>query len=145
MTCTLTLKLISETQEGNIGDDWKYSLTAKAFDGDLDGEAAIHVAKHKLPSGEIREPFGSPGPVTIFSGECQKGFLVRMRLTATEVDLFVDDVGTVEKELRIDCPGPGGGKVTKELDIEVGVRESPGIVPKTALFTARVRLTLACG
>jgi hypothetical protein len=137
MTCTLTLKLISETQEGNIGDDWKYSLAAKAFDGDLDGEATIHVAKHKLPSGEIREPFGSPAPVTIFSGKCEKGFLVRMQLTATEVDMFVDDVGMVEKELRIDCPGPGGGKVTKELDIEVGVRESPGIVTKSALFTVR--------
>jgi hypothetical protein len=145
MTCTLTLTLISETQEGTIGDDWKYSLAAKAFDGDLDGEATIDVAKHKLPSGGIREPFGSPAPVTIFSGECEKGFLVRMRLTATEVDMFVNDVGTVEKELRIECPGPGRGKVTKELDIAVGVRESPGFVPKTAVFTVRVRVTLACG
>jgi hypothetical protein len=144
MTCTLTLTLISETQEGTIGEDWKYSLAAKAFDGDLDGEATIHVAKHKLPSGVIREPFGSPPPATVFSGECEQGFLVRLQLTATEVDMFVDDVGTAEKELRIECPGPGGGKVTKELDISVGVRESPGIVPKTAIFTVRVRLGLAC-
>ena len=83
MNCTLTVALISETQEGNIGEDWKYHLTVKAFEDDLDGEASISVPKHSLPSGEIREPFGSPAPVTVFSGECKSGFLVRMKLTAT--------------------------------------------------------------
>jgi hypothetical protein len=144
MTCTLTLTLISETQEGTIGEDWKYSLLAKAFEGDLGGEGSISVPKHNLPSGAVRAPFGAPAPVTVFSGECSKGFLVRLELTATEVDMFVDDVGTVEKELRIDCPGPGGGKVTKEVDIDVFVRESPVILPKSAVLTVRVRLTLAC-
>jgi hypothetical protein len=145
MTCTLTMTLISETQEGKIGEDWKYSLAAKVFDGDLDGEGTISVEKHKLPSGAIREPFGSPAPVTVFSGECNTSLLVRMQLTATEVDMFVDDIGKAERELRIDCPGPGGGKVTKEVDIAAGVRESPGILPKSAVFTVRVRFTLACG
>ncbi|RPH97870.1 MAG: hypothetical protein EHM68_06645 [Lysobacterales bacterium] len=144
MNCTLTLALISETQEGNIGEDWKYHLSVKAFEDDLDGEASISVPKHTLPSGEIREPFGSPAPVTVFSGECKSGFLVRMKLTATEVDMFINDVGKVEKELRIDLPAPGGGKVTKEVDLAAGVRESPGIIPKSAVFTVRVRLTLAC-
>jgi hypothetical protein len=144
MTCTLTMMLISETQQGTIGEDWKYTLVAKVYEGDLDGEGSISVEKHKLPSGAVRDPFGSPAPVTVFKGKCNTGFLVRMKLTATEVDMFVNDVGKVEKELRIDCPGPGGGKVTKEVDIAVGVRESPGILPKTAVFTVRVRLTLAC-
>jgi hypothetical protein len=145
MTCTLTMALVSEAQEGDIGEDWTYRLAAKVFDGDLDEEASISVPKHNLPSGVVREPHGRPAPVTLFSGECQSSVLVRMQLTATEIDLFVNDVGTVEKELRIGCPGPGGGKVTKEVDLAAGVRESPGILPKTAVFTVRVRLTLACG
>lgn len=146
MNCALTLALISETQQGNIGEDWKYHLSVKAFEDDLNGEASISVPKHTLPSGQIREPFGSPAPVTVFSGECQTGLLVRMQLTATEVDLFVNDVGKVEKELRIACPGPSAGKVTKEVDLAAGVRESPHLLPKkTAVFTVRVRLTLACG
>lgn len=146
MTCTLTMALISEAQEGNIGEDWTYSLAAKVFDGDLDGEASISVPKHNLPSGVVREPHGRPAPVTLFSGECQTGLLVRMQLTATEVDLFVNDVGKVEKEVRIACPGPSAGKATKEVDLAAGVRESPHLLPKkTAVFTVRVRLTLACG
>jgi hypothetical protein len=144
MNCTLTAALISETQEGDIGEDWKYTLSVKAFEDDLDGEATISVPKHKLPAGVVREPFGSPAPVQVYRGECERGFLVRLLLTATEVDLFINDVGKAEKELRIDCPGPGGGKVTKEIDIAAGVRESPGILPKNAVLTVRVRLTLTC-
>lgn len=144
MTCTLTMMLISETQEGNVGEDWKYSVAVRAIDGDQEGKGSISVPKHVLPSGDVQAPHGTPGPVTIFHGECAKGFLLRMKLTATEVDMFMNDVGTAEKDLRIDCPGPGGGKVTKEVDIAAGVRESPGILPQTAVFTVRVRFTLAC-
>lgn len=144
MNCTLTAALISETQEGDIGEDWKYTLSVKAFEDDLDGAATISVPKHNLPAGVVREPFGSPAPVQVFSGECERGFLVRMTLTATEVDMFINDVGKAEKELRIDCPVAGGGKVTKEIDIAAGVRESPGILPKNAVFTVRVRLTMTC-
>lgn len=144
MTCSLTMTLISETQAGEIGDDWKYEITAKVFNSKLEGEATVSVPKHNLPSGVVREPHGSPAPVPLFSGECSGELLVRIHLKATEVDLFVNDVGEASKDLAIDCPGPGGGKVTKEIDVDVGVRESPGIVPKTAVFTSRIRFTLVC-
>ena len=39
MSCTLTMKLVSESQEGNIGEDWRYLLEAKVFHGALAGEA----------------------------------------------------------------------------------------------------------
>lgn len=145
MTCTLTMTLISETQAGDIGEDWKYDLAAKVFNDKLEGEARVSVAKHNLPPNVVREPHGAPGPVELFSGECEDQLLVRMQLTATEVDMFVNDVGKASKDLRIECPGPGGGKVTKEVDIAAGVRESPGIVPKNAVFTVRIRFTLTCG
>ena len=144
MTCTLTLTLISETQAGEIGEDWKYTLDIKVFNENLIGEATVSVPKHNLPSGVVREPHGSPDPVVLFSGDCAQTMLVRMKLTATEVDMFVNDVGKATKELSIERPGPGTEKVTKEVDIDVKVKESPGIIPKTAVFTARVRLTLTC-
>jgi len=62
----------------------------------------------------------------------------------TEVDLFVNDVGKVSKDIRIECPGPHGDKVTKELDIAVPVREAPAILNKNSVFTVRVRFTLTC-
>ena len=145
MACTLTMTLISESQEGNVGEDWKYELEAKVFDDGVQGRGRLSVPKHKLPSGAIREPHGAPGSVQLYSWDCLDGLQVRLHLVATEVDLFVNDVGQAQKDVSIECPGPAGGTVTKEVDIAAGVRESPGILPRTAVFTVRVRLQLSCG
>ncbi len=143
MTCKLTMTLISESQEGRCGDDWKYELSVKVFSEGLKGEGSISVPKHTLESGAIRAPHGSPDPVVLFTGECPTELLVRMDLTATEVDLFVNDVGKASKEIKIESPGPVGHKVTKEVDIAAGVRESPGLLGnKNSVFTLRVRFTL---
>ncbi len=145
MTCKLTMTLISEHQEGNCGEDWKYDLEVKVFHEGLKGEGRVSVPKHTLESGPVKEPFGSPEPLVVFEGECLTELLVRMQLTATEVDLFVNDVGKASKDIRIACPGPRTDKVTKEVDIAAGVRESPAILNKTSVFTVRVRFTLTCG
>jgi hypothetical protein len=144
MTCKLTMTLISETQEGNIGEDWKYDLDVRVETDGAEGAGAIHVPKHNLPSGVIREPHGAPAPQDIFNGDCKGSLLLRMKLTATEVDVFFNDVGKLKRDLTIDCPGPAGGTVTKELDLAVPVREMPPILPKKAVFTLRVRFTLTC-
>jgi len=144
MTCKLTMTLISEHQEGNLGNDWKYDLAVKVFHEGLKGEGQIKVPKHTLEAGAVREPHGSPQPLVIFEGECLTELLVRMELTATEVDMFVNDMGKAGKDIRIECPGPHDDKVTKELDIAAGVRESPGILNKNSVFTVRVRFTLTC-
>jgi len=138
------MTLVSECQEGNIGEDWKYALDVEVQSGELRGQGSVSVAKHNLPSGIVREPYGSPAPQVLLTGECSDDLMLRMRLVATEVDLFVDDVGEVRKELVMACPGPAGGTLTKELDIDVEVREKPQILPKKALFTLRVRFNLTC-
>lgn len=144
MTCTLTMTLISESQEGECGDDWKYELEAQVFRDELVGEGRISVPKHTLESGAIREPHGAPEPLELFSGDCNGDLRVKMDLTAIEVDLFVNDVGKASKEIRIEPPLPGNHKVTKEVDIPVDVQEAPAILgKKTAVFTLRVRLTLS--
>jgi len=138
------MTLISEYQEGECGEDWKYVLDVNVLHEGLTGEGRISVPKHNLGVGMVKEPFGSPEPVVVFSGECLTELLVRMQLTATEVDLFVNDVGKAGKDIRIECPGPHGDKVTKEVDIAAAVREAPAILNKNSVFTVRVRFTLTC-
>ena len=144
MSCRLTMTLISESQEGNIGEDWKYELDVKVRGDGVEGQGSASVAKHNLPSGVVREPHGTPPPQELFTGDCDTALTLQLHLTATEVDVFVNDVGEVQKDLVIECPGLAGGTVTKEVDIDVTVRESPPIWPRKALFTLRVRFNLTC-
>ena len=144
MTCKLNMTLISETQERNIGADWKYDLDVKVETDGARDQGAIRVPKHNLPSGVIREPHGAPAPQVIFTGDCSGTLQLHMKLTATEVDVFINDVGKLKRDLAMECPGPAGGTVTKELDLAVPVREMPPILPKKAVFTLRVRFTLRC-
>ena len=144
MTCKLTMTLVSEHQEGDCGEDWKYDLDVKVFHEGLKGEGRVSVPKHNLAAGSVKEPYGSPEPEVVFAGECLTELLVRLELTATEVDLFVNDVGKASKDVTIECPGPHGDKVTKEVDIAAGVREAPAILNKNSVFTVRVRFTLTC-
>ena len=144
MSCRLTMTQISECQEGNIGEDWKYDLDVKVLSDGVKGQGSVSVVKHNLPPGVVREPHGSPPPQELFAGDCERELLLRMKLTATEVDVFVNDVGKLQKDLVIDCPGPAGGTVTKEVDLAVPVREMPPIFPKKAVFTLRVRFNLTC-
>ena len=134
MTCKLTMTLVSEHQEGDCGEDWKYDLDVKVFHEGLKAKAGSVYRKHNLVAGSVKEPYGSPEPQVVFAGECLTELLVRMELTATEVDLFVNDVGKASKDITIECPGPHGDKVTKEVDIAAGVREAPAILNKTLCF-----------
>jgi hypothetical protein len=119
-------------------------LEAKVFHEGLQGEGSISVPKHLLAVGTVREPHGSPGPLELYSGECLTELLIRLKLTATEVDMFVNDVGKASMDLKIECPGPMTDKVTKEIDIAAGVRELPAILNQNSVFTVRVRFTLVC-
>jgi len=138
------MNLLSESQEGNCGEDWKYEVNVKVFSEGLKGEGTISVPMHTLDAGSVREPHGSPEPLVIFTGECLTEMLIRLNLTATEVDLFVNDVGKASMEFKMECLGPGAGSVTKDVEIAAGVRESPGILNKNSVFTAAVRFELIC-
>jgi len=144
MICKLTMMLVSECQEGDVGEDWKYDLDFETSAAGEPQRGSVSVGKHNLPAGVVREPYGSPPPCELFVGECTGPLQVRLSLTVTEVDILVDDVGQAQKDLLIECPGPAGGVVTKELDIDVEVREAPAVLPGKAVFTLRVRLKLSC-
>jgi len=144
MSCKLVMALLFESQEGECGDDWKYVVEVKVFNEGLKGEGKISVPKHVLPVGEVEKPFGDPKPITVYEGECLTELLVRLHLTATEVDLFVNDVGSASMELKMECPGPGVSQIHRKVDITAGVREAPVILNKSSVFTVGVRFDLIC-
>jgi hypothetical protein len=144
MTCKMTLSLLTETQEGNVGSDWKYKLDAKVFNQGLKGEGVLKVAKHTLDAGEVQEPHGAPEPLTLDCGEGGREVMIRLALTATEVDLFISDSGTATTDLKLMAPGPGEAPLSQEFEIAAGVRESPGILNKNAVFTVHGLIVLAC-
>jgi len=144
MTCKLVMTLLTESQEGECGEDWKYLVEAKVFEDGLKGEGKISVPKHVLPVGATEPPFGNPEPVVIYSGECLTELLVKLHLTATEVDLFMNDVGSASMEFKMECPGPGASTISREVDITAGVREAPAILNKDSVFTVSIRFELVC-
>lgn len=144
MTCRLVMTLLSENQEGECGEDWKYDVEVKVFNEGLKGSGKISVPRHNLPVHATEPPFGNPEPEVVYSGDCLTELLIRLHLTATEVDLFVNDVGHASMEFKMECPGPSVKTVTKEVDITAGVREAPVILNKDAVFTVGVRFELIC-
>jgi hypothetical protein len=134
------MTLISETQEGNVGDTWKYDLEAKVFSQGLKGEATVSVPKHQLSSGEVRSPHTEPDPVVLFEGVCEDELLLRLKLRVTEIDLLINDVGEASKDIRLEKPCHGKTEFCHDFDIAAGVRESPGILNKNAVFTLRLRI-----
>jgi len=144
MSCKLVMTLLSESQEGEVGVDWKYDLDVQVVGEGMQSEGKISVPKHVLGAGETKEPFGSPEPVVVYSGECLTELLIRLKLTAIELDIFVNDVGTASMEFKMQCPGPGSSKTSKDIDITAGVKEAPSILNKHAVFTTSVRFDLIC-
>ena len=64
MGIRLTMALVSEGQEGNLGDDWKYELETKIFCKGMLGDTTVSVPKHNLKPGTVMEPYSltrSPG------------------------------------------------------------------------------------
>ena len=144
MTCKLTFSLLSETQEGNVGSDWKYSLEVKVFSEGLRGQGTINVDKHVLDPGASQPPPGPPEPLVLEVGDCGSELLIQVVLTATEVDLLKNDSGTCDSSLVLKCPRPGETPVAQEIELSAGVRESPGILNKNAVFTVKARIFAAC-
>lgn len=144
MGCKVTMSLVTERQDGPIGDDWRYAVHAKVFNQGLKGKGKIKVPKHTLSSGVTQEPPGPPEPVVMDAGDCGDDVLVRVQVDATEVDWLIHDKGSASMDVAMKCPGEGGQPVTKETEISVGVRESPGISGETSIFRSVVRLVAEC-
>jgi hypothetical protein len=144
MACKVTLTLLTESQQGNIGDDWKYDLEAKVFNEGLKGTGNIKIKKHTLSSGATQEPPGPPAPVEIPAGEGGTELMVRLTLHATEVDFFKSDSGETQVNFHMPAPSAGSAPIVRETEVSVGVRESPGLMDETAVLTLALRLEASC-
>lgn len=140
----VTMSLVTERQDGPIGDDWRYVVAAKVFNEGLKGKGKIKVPKHTLSSGVTQEPPGPPEPVVMESGACGDNVLVRVQVDATEVDWLIHDKGSASVDVAVKVPAQGAAPITKEAEISVGVRESPGISGETSIFRVLIRLVAEC-
>ena len=141
MNGKITITLVSERQDGHIGDDWKYRVDAKTFNDGLVDEGSLNVAEHILPDGSDQEPPGPPAPLVLDAGAAGSDVLVRLHVDATEVDALVDDHGANSRDVTIACPGPGEPPGTQEETISVGVMESPVIEGESAVLKLTFRLS----
>jgi hypothetical protein len=144
MGCKVTMTLIDERQDGPIGDDWRYSVEAKVFNQGLSGKGKVKVAKHILPDGHTQPVPGPPEPLVMDAGSCGDEFLVRVQVNATEVDWLIHDKGTASRDVTLRCPGEGAAPIETNVEISVGVRESPGISGETSIFRLNIRLAAEC-
>lgn len=144
MACKVTMTLLTESQQGNIGDDWKYSIEAKVFNQGLKGTGSVSVRKHTLSSGATQEPPGPPAPIEVAAGEGGAELMIRLTLHATEVDFFKSDSGETQVNFHMPSPSPGAPPITRETEVSVGVRESPGLMDETAVLTIALRLVASC-
>jgi len=140
MACKVTMTLLSESQQGNIGDDWKYTLEAKVFNQGLKGTGTLTIPKHKLRSGVTQEPPGPPAPVEITAGDGGAEIMVRLTLLATEVDFLKSDSGETQVNFHMPTPAAGATPITRETEVSVGVRESPGLMDETGVLTLALKL-----
>ena len=142
MACKITFELLTESQTGTIGNDWKYELEAKIFSGRRIGEGTIKVKKHDLESGDTQKPPGPPAPMVLPAGEPGDDIRVALKLSVAEVDLFENDTGEMSTELRYTCPPAGSNPIVEERELSVGVVEQPSGIG-TAEFTLCFQVTLA--
>ncbi len=142
MPCTMTMSILSESQEGDIGDDWKYSLQAKIYSGALQGQDTIDVKKHSLTSGTTQEPPGPPAAAVIPAGENGAEIKVDLKLMASEVDFLKNDTGEKSVTFSMICPAVGAEPVVDEREITAGVTEAPTGLGN-AVLTLKIRMVLA--
>ena len=143
MACEIVFSLLTESVTGDIGDDWEYTVRAEVRNPMVISTGGISCPEHKLTPGTT-QPAPNTGAVVIRAGECGTGPTVRLVLHAKEVDLLVDDKGSNELIVPMECPGPGGAPWTIEPEIVARVKERPALKPKEATLRIKVRLTARC-
>jgi hypothetical protein len=141
MACKITISLLHESQKGNIGNDWKYSLEAKIFSGALTGKGTISVPKHRLDSGKTQVPPGPPEALVLPAGEPGAEIRVDLRTKVAEVDVFQNDTAEMPSSFKLTCPAAGGAAVVEEREVSLGVEEEPSGIGH-AVFTLAYRVTL---
>jgi hypothetical protein len=143
MTCRITVSLLSEFVDGNIGDEWQYSLAVDVVDPAQGGGGRIDVPRHKLKAGATRELVD--GPSTEFdAGSCGDTIRLELTLAAAEVDWVFSDTGEDSATVEMRCPAPGGAPVIVEREVSTYVEERPRLLGGSANFVVKLRIAGRC-
>ena len=155
----ISVSVVEESVTGNIGDDWKYAITAKALNpagttlepkpasarlsAPVYGSGKIVVPEHLLKPGSAQPPPKAAG-VKLPAGPCGTRVRIELTLDATEVDWLVDDPGTQKTTIALDCPASGKPATTLETTVSVTVREHPKLLGGEATLSVKLRLVAIC-
>jgi hypothetical protein len=143
MACEIVFSLVQEFLAGDIGDDWEYSVLAEVRNPTVVSSGEIRCPEHKLTPGTNQPPPNSSA-IVLRAGDCGTSPSVRLVIHAKEVDLLVDDKGSNETIIPMECPGPGGAPYIIDPTISVHVKERPSLRPAGATLTIKVRLVARC-
>lgn len=145
MSCKVMISVISERVVGDIGDDWAYVIDASAWNAGVEQSAGtITVDEHRIvPGAAAKAPTRAQG-VTLEAGDCGTAARVVIKVAATEVDWLVDDAGSDEVTIPVECPGPGGPRTTLTHDMAFEVEEAPGFLGGNAEFQLKLSIVAWC-
>ena len=145
MACKIVISLVSESQTGTIGNDWRYTMDVQVFGAGasqaLISKGTLEVPEHTLESGAMQAPPGPPDPLVLAAGEAGGDIRVEMKVVATEVDVVKNDVGETTASFRTTCPAAGAPALSEEREISVGVDEEPSGIG-TAVLTLAYRISI---
>ena len=143
MTCTVTVSLLGEFVDGDIGDDWQYALSVDVFNPGPAGSARLDVPPHRVKPGVEHELPDGPS-ATIEAGPCGVPMRIELHLAAAEVDWIFSDTGTSSAAIELRCPGPDEPAVTIDRHVSAYVEERPRIIGGSANFMLRLRVVAEC-
>ena len=145
MPCAILMTVVRESLEGDIGDDWTYTVGVTVLNPTVVGSGDISVEEHTLSPGTTQEPPQPTRALSLPAGPCGREAKVQLKLVAREVDVLVDDTGDVGASVALACPGPDGPPCYVEQDIAVKVYEEPRVLGGEATLTVTVQLVASCG
>ena len=145
MPCTILMTVVRESLEGDIGDDWTYTVGATVLNPTVVGTGDISVEEHTLSPGTTQEPPQPTRSLSLPAGPCGKQARVQLKLVAREVDALVDDTGDSSTSVSLTCPAADGPPIYVEQDIAVKVYEEPRVLGGEATLTVSVQLVASCG
>ena len=146
MGCSIRLTILEESLNGDIGDDWAYSVSVRVYNPASEttpvSEGTIDVPGHRLAPGSAQQPPEGTGALTLDAGPCESMARLELIFTASELDLVSDDSEVDSRALTVACPGQGKDSQTSVYRPRLTVRESGG--DGLATLTLNLQVESAC-
>lgn len=146
MGCSVTLTIVEESLNGDIGDDWEYSVEIKVYNPASAttpvSAGTISVPEHRIAPGTSQSPPPGTTGLILEAGPCESVARVDLTFTASELDLISDDTEVDSRGLTVACPGPGQEPHRATYRPRLTVRESGG--DGIAALTLTIEVESAC-